>query len=510
MTEDFSRRRLFGLTGVAAAGAAGLSVEGCSALSKIAGSAPKPTLATTTADASAGFVTQPHLTPPQITVKQYAGLGKDSNYIFLNAPFSGPGHGGTIILNSKGQLVWFGPNTPTEHRLDFNVQSYQGKQVLTWWQGLVTEGYGRGEGVIADSSYNIIKTVKCVGDGVEADLHEFNLTSRGTAYLSAYKTIGGVDLSPVHGPSNGYLLSGVAQEIDIATGKVVWQWDSHKNGVDLWETYETLGPGDGGYGTAARPFNYFHINSIADYDDEHVLISGRNTWCVYLVRKADKKIIWRLNGKRNTVHSSDSRTRFYWQHHVRAHSGNLLTVFDNGAAPAQETHSRGLVLQLEVKKNAVALRKEYIHPGAVYLAGAMGSAQLLGDGMFVGWGTVPAFSQFDSAGKLVLDGTIVKGDASYRAFTLPWSGHPTEKPAAAARHNGSGAIVYASWNGATGVAKWRVFAGKTAGTLKDIGTANRTGFETAVTVRNTGPWFAAQALDPGGHAMAESNPVKIA
>ena len=56
-------------------------------------------------------------------MKRYAGLGTDSQYIFLNAPFSGPGHGGTIILNPHGDLVWFGPNTSTHRHMNFSVQT---------------------------------------------------------------------------------------------------------------------------------------------------------------------------------------------------------------------------------------------------------------------------------------------------------------------------------------------------------------------------------------------------
>src|SRR5665811_1824775 len=91
MTEDLTRRRPFGFAGASAAGVAGLSLSGCSR-----GIGADPTLATQAADASAGFVSRPDLTPPRITLKRYAGLGASSQYIFLNAPFSGPGPGGTI------------------------------------------------------------------------------------------------------------------------------------------------------------------------------------------------------------------------------------------------------------------------------------------------------------------------------------------------------------------------------------------------------------------------------
>ena len=512
MTEDLTRRRLFGLAGATALGAAGLGVAGCGFGS--AGSAA--TLATTDASDGPGFVTHPHFTPPQYSVRNY-GLN-DSKYIFLNAPYSGPGHGGTYIIDVHGHLVWFGPNTATEHRMDFNCQTYQGKPVLTWWEGLVVEGFGKGHGVIADSSYKQIATVSAVNTpgkpDIMVDLHEFNLTSRGTAFVTAYRTYhdASVNLSGVRGPATGgYLLSGVAQEIDIATGDLVHEWDSWKDGVALTETYEALGGGDGGYGTKAKPFNYFHINSIADWDEGHWLISGRNTWTVYLVNKASKQIVWRMHGKKNNFKLGPG-VPFYWQHHVRPHSivpnsGGLVTVFDNGAAPAKETNSRGLVLHVDTKAKTVTLHKQYTHPGV--LAGAMGSAQLLSDGMFIGWGTVPRFSQYTADHKLLLDGTMIKGSPSYRAFTLPWTGTPAGLPLAAARHRTGGATVYASWNGSTEAHSWAVYAGKTAGSLAEVGTAPKTGFETAIEVKNTGPYFAVQALNAKGTALAKSAPVKI-
>ena len=94
------------------------------------------------------------------------GLRADSRYIFLNAPYSGPGRGGTVLIDPDGELVWLGPDTATGHRLTFSAQTYQGRPVLTWFQGLVGEGYAQGELVIAGSSYRTIKTVHAAKGGV--------------------------------------------------------------------------------------------------------------------------------------------------------------------------------------------------------------------------------------------------------------------------------------------------------------------------------------------------------
>lgn len=512
MTADLTRRRLFGLAGASTAGSAGLSLSACTTSS--------PSVrAIQAAGLSSGppFVSRPDLTPPKITVRPH-GEPSDPRYIFLNAPYSGPGHGGSIILDRHGELVWLGPDSAAHRRMNVSVQNYQGQRVLTWFQGLVTKGFGRGELVIADSSYTIVKTIR-PAHGELADFHEFVITPQGTALITVYRPHSNVDLRAVGGPASGDLLSGVAQEIDIATGKLLFEWDSwHRTNppVELTETYQKFGVGDGGNGSAARPFNYLHINSVAEAEPGNphsdLLISARNTWAVYLVSRRTGRIIWRLNGRKSDF-TMGPHAMFFWQHHVRPHGNGRLTVFDNGYSgglPAEEKNSRAIVLDVNIKARHVSLEKAYVHPGRTYLANAMGSAQLLADGrMFVGWGTEPHFSEFAADGRLLLDADMIKDAASYRAFTENWTGHPAELPAAEARHRTGGATVYASWNGATEVRSWAVFAGTAGTSLTNVGTARKTGFETAIAVRSEGPHFAVQALDAKGKALAKSAVVKI-
>jgi hypothetical protein len=63
--------------------------------------------------------------------------------------------------------------------------------------------------------------------------------------------------------------------------------------------------------------------------------------------------------------------------------------------------------------------------------------------------------------------------------------------------------VFASWNGATGVAAWRVFAGKRASKMPAVATAAKRGFETAITAR-AWPFVAVEALDAKGRLLARS------
>ncbi len=98
-------------------------------------------------------------------------------------------------------------------------------------------------------------------------------------------------------------------------------------------------------------------------------------------------------------------------------------------------------------------------------------------------------------------------EQSYRSFRLPWTGAPRNPPALTFESGGAGAgTVYASWNGATQVASWRVLAGGSAKTLRPLRTVARTGFETAITVPGgtIGPYLAVQALDAAGGVLGTS------
>src|SRR6202044_2328424 len=95
-------------------------------------------------------------------------------------------------------------------------------------------------------------------------------------------------------------------------------------------------------------------------------------------------------------------SNFAWQHHVRRQPNGTLTVFDNGATPAVEPRSRGLILALDEQAMRTSLLRQYTHPGI--LAGSQGSMQLLANGnVFVGWGEVPRVSEFTRSGSLVFD-----------------------------------------------------------------------------------------------------------
>src|SRR6478609_8480049 len=99
-------------------------------------------------------------TLPDVTITHHGAAPAGDPPYFLLTPSAGRGTPGLMILDRAGGIVWYSPNSSkTTQRLDLKVQSYQGRPVLTWWEGQVFQGYGRGHVVIADSSYRTVATV---------------------------------------------------------------------------------------------------------------------------------------------------------------------------------------------------------------------------------------------------------------------------------------------------------------------------------------------------------------
>lgn len=507
MRDNWTRRQVLGRSGAAAAFLAGLGTAGF-----IGYEWPHPVPAGTRHPvahhpASSGdgavdyFVTRKDLHPPVVTVTRDAGAGTAGQppYIFV-APrgyaAKSTGQSGLMIVDRGGQLVWFGDpvgGTP----LNFTLQEYRGEPVLTWSAGYVNEvGVTTGKSYIADSSYRVIATVKA-GNGAQTDLHEFRLTPHATALLTGHRKVT-ADLSPLGGPAKGVVYADVAQEVDVATGKVLFEWDSLDH-VKLTESYHPLIGG-----TVKHPYDFFHMNSIAVAPDGDLIISARNTCTVYKVDRSSGTVRWRLGGKKSDFrfgHGAD----FYWQHDARMHGPDVLTLFDDGSSPPEEPRSRALVLKVDTRAMRVRLLRAYAHPAGL-LADNQGNIQLLPDGgAFVGWGAQPYFSQFAAGGELVLDGEFPAGDQSYRAFTFNWSGHPAGRPAVVAHPNAArGSVVYVSWNGATEVDTWKVLAGQKPAALAEAGTQRRAGFETMISVNSEGPYFAVTAHDRSGRQIGRS------
>jgi hypothetical protein len=150
------------------------------------------------------------------------------------------------------------------------------------------------------------------------------------------------------------------------------------------------------------------------------------------------------------------------------------------------------------------LRSALTHPAGL-LASTQGGVQALPNGnTFVGWGSRRYFTEYDAGGKVVLDGRFAAGGDNYRAYRFEWSARPNRPPALVASRDGARVRAHVSWNGATGVAAWELWAGETV--VARVGSA---GFETALSAVTPARHLVAKALDATGAVLAESRPVRI-
>jgi hypothetical protein len=376
--------------------------------------------------------------------------------------------------------------------------------VLTWWQGVVTvHGFGLGQGVIADSRYDTIAHVRA-GNGLQVDLHELQLTPAGTALITAYEPIM-CNLSSVGGPANGAVTDGVMQEVDIATGLVRFQWTSLAH-VPLPDSYSRASRA-----STREPFDFFHLNSIARVRDGSLLISARNTWASYDIDPRSGRILWLLGGKRSSF-ALGPGTATAWQHDPRQLPDGSISLFDNGASPRVHPQSRGVVIRLDAVHRKAHLLRQITRPAAL-LAESQGNMQALANGdWLIGWGEIPDISEFSSDGRLLFDAHLPAAVESYRAFRFPWTATPAHPPLFAVEQPAGGvATAYASWNGATGVAAWRVLAGARPDALAAVAEAPRTSFETAITLPAgvVGPYATVQALDAAGAVLGTASAARL-
>ncbi|HUA49068.1 MAG TPA: arylsulfotransferase family protein [Solirubrobacteraceae bacterium] len=444
------------------------------------------------------FESRPDLTPASIEITKRSAKAAPGD-IFVT-PQQGPTQNGAEILDSSGNLVWFHPVPAGDMAADLQVQRYHGEPVLTWWQGYSGAGIGEGEDVIDDSSYRQIAVVRA-GNGLYADLHDFRLTPQGTALITAYYPVYW-DASPVGGAKRQIVLDSVVQEIDIKTGLVLFQWDSLDH-VPLSRSYEQMPQ------SAGAPFDYFHVNSVQQVRDGDLIVSARNTSAAYEIDPRTSKTVWTLGGKRSTF-KLGTGVKFAFQHDVRVHAKGdpTVTLFDDGGGPPRvHRQSRAIRVRIDGKQKTATLVAQDVHSPALAASFEGNVQDLRGGDEFVGWGQQPYFTEYDRSGQVVFDARFVGNNSSYRAYRFQWTGTPAAPPDIAASAAGANTTVYASWNGATGVASWRVLAGATPNQLRPVSTAAKQGFETQIEVPAAG-YVAVQALGARGRTLGTSKVVQ--
>ena len=407
----------------------------------------------------------------------------------------GPGQYGPLIYTPQGRLVWFDRLTGGETAENLSEQTFQGRRVLTWWKGRVLAlGFGQGEDLVMNTGYQTIARVSG-GNGLKADLHDFQIAGGDVAYITAYNPIR-CDLSAVKGSADGSIVDAAVQEIDMRTGLVRWEWHSLDH-VAVSES-ETETP------TGTTPWDWFHLNSIDPEPDGNILISARSTWAGYQLQHGTGVVLWRLGGLKSSFKMGPG-TEMAWQHDGRVLADGELTFFDDGSNPPIHHQSRGLRI-IAGPRDPPSPPGLRIHPSEPAAAGREpGQHADARRRERPAWGTAGCPRSPSSArpGRCSWTRTCRTTCPSTGPSASRGAGRPASPPAVLASLNNTAeeTIVHASWNGAGDVAAWRVLAGSGAPSLTALATIPDTGFESSVTLPEKYAVVQVQALGSAGQVL---------
>jgi len=443
------------------------------------------------------YTTDPSIHPPAIKVTSNR-KGTAPGYLFFG-PQLGPIQNGAEITNSNGKLIYFNPVPRGQYAMNVQSQQYDGQPALTYWQGTVTEsGTGTGEDQILSSSYKHLATVRA-GNGLSADLHEF-LIDGDDAWLTAYQPVIWNASKIKHGLKKEIVLNCVAQEIDLKTGLVLFQWNSLDH-VALGASYSPVAK-------AGVPWDYFHINAIQPQPDGSVLISSRNTSAVYDVDGSTGRIQWDVGGKFSTLKLGKG-ARFWYQHDARLQTDGHLTMFDDAGSPFREPQSRGLTLAINTTAKTATVVRQRTYDSLK--APAEGSMQLLSNGdTLLGWGQAPDLAtEYGPGGSVLYNARFTGANASYRAFREPWRATPATRPAVRGHVYDGQVTVSASWNGADTVHRWRILGGSSPKKLTTIASDLDRFFQTNMQTHRSPRYVEVQAVSASGRTLASSNVVRV-
>ncbi len=377
-----------------------------------------PLTATTGAAAAA-------LTPSPVTFLTHNGPVGPGDVFITPTGDTGTYANGPEILAPDGKVVWFHPIPANETASDFRTQRYDGQPVLTWWQGTGLGGLSSGTDYIYNDHYQQIAAMNA-GNGLSADGHEFLITPWNTALILSYTTAT-ADLTSIGGPADQTVINGVVQEVDIRTGKVLFEWNSADH-VPFSQSEQPLPT------SAATPWDWFHINAVHLDTNGNLLIDARDTWTTYEVSLRSGQILWQLGGKDSTftLQAAPGQTLdnageiFAWQHDPEALGNGRYTFFDNESSGIPELpYTRAVTVQLDFSRATATLISSDDQPEEL-VASSQGNAQTtLGRDLFVGWGILPYISEFSPRGVLLFNAQFPAGVNTYRAYLLPWnSTHP--------------------------------------------------------------------------------------
>ena len=454
-----------------------------------------------------------------------------------------------MLEAQTGTVVWQGPSLGWE-TMGPTVQTCNGTEYITFWAGAEIDNRKAGVYHVYDSNYRPVFNVTSKGALEYADAHEIYFTPQCTAIITTYQTRA-YNLSH-YGIENGWLMDSYFQEIDLATDKLLFQWEAseHINVTDaIW-----LPPVKDQGKSENNGYDFLHLNSVEKDRFGNYLLSARHTNNLYYISGVNGNVIWTLGGLRNdfTDLSDGNATNFAWQHHARWVDANMtkISLFDDRSSAYHTTEhnlTRGIIISVDTTAKTVKLDKAYYATQGIQ-AMREGSMQVLDDSpepgnVILGYGHEPAWTEYAPNGTVLFDiafGPMGRNRASadnYRAIKVNWTGLPTFSPSIAAgpeatytfhkksstfavqRRNEEGQYLqnttaYLSWNGATNISYWVILASNDSLRLdvssNFVAKVDKSGFETNYLFPNTAKYVQALAVNGSDFVLGTTSLLELA
>ena len=450
--------------------------------------------------------TQPYRTAPatlpQINLTVPAN-GAAPGYVWT-ANFKWGDRAGTraflLMLDDQGQPIYYQQMPPSVIALDFRKVAAD----RFVYHNTKNQRY-----YMYDQQYRLVD-VYAAGNGYSIDSHEFLLLPNGHALFMIYDAQP-VDMSQIvaGGDPNAMVIGLIIQEMDPAHN-VVFEWRSWDH-IPITDSYVNL---------TRDVVDYIHGNSIEVDHDGNLLVSNRHTHDVIKINRQTGAVMWRLGGKQNDFAFNTGTQPFHAQHDARRlENGNLL-LFNNWTTfpySVETSYSTAQEFALDEEQLTATLIQEF-RKSPDRLAAALGSAQRLENGNTgIGWGSArPTFySEFRPDGTIAHELAFAhsSNEVSYRTKRYTWQAQPFWPPALVVERNATTLDLFMSWNGATEVASYAIYASPnltTAFTPRDI--VARNGFETRFTITDVPAdlcLLQIEARDAAGTALARSQRVPV-
>ena len=293
------------------------------------------------------------------------------------------------ILDTNGVPVWY-----KRARIRVIDQKLLADGTLAWMEF---------SGPSADRSYEI-RTLdgallghrRTVGQAT--DNHDYLELANGNIMLMAYPTRSCVDLTALGLTNCETAIDGYLQEIDPATGALVWEWRSQEH---IPVSDRALGPG------TFNVADLVHLNSVDEFADGDLLVSARSAG-VYRIDRATGAVEWKLGGTESPARLTTIGDPFdgtWRQHDARVLDDDTISVYDNQSGRSQ---ARAVVFDVDVGNGTATLVWEKLR-GEGLDSPFIGAHRVQPDGnSVITWGGLsPFFEEVDSAGNrelaLILD-----------------------------------------------------------------------------------------------------------